>query len=65
VNCPRRRAEAKHRRAEKKLGRPLTKAERKQFAFTPEQLQAAARAARVRVAARRRGAGQPEKWASR
>jgi penicillin-binding protein 2 len=37
-------------RAEKKLDRSLTKAERKRFAFTPEQLQALREAARVRVA---------------
>jgi len=35
---------------EKKLGRSLTKAERKQFAFKPEQLQALREAARERVA---------------
>ena len=35
---------------EKKLGRPLTKAERKQAAFTPEQLQALREQSRVRVA---------------
>ena len=37
--------------AEKKLGRSLTKAERKRFAFTPEQLQQLAAQARGRVAA--------------
>jgi len=37
-------------RAEKKLGRSLTKAERKRLAFTPEQLQALRGLARVRVA---------------
>jgi penicillin-binding protein 2 len=36
--------------AEKKLGRSLTKAERKQFAFTPEQLEGLREQARVRVA---------------
>jgi penicillin-binding protein 2 len=36
--------------AEKKLDRSLTKAERKQFAFTPEQLEGLREAARVRVA---------------
>ena len=36
--------------AEKKLDRSLTKAERKQFAFKPEQLQALREQARVRVA---------------
>jgi penicillin-binding protein 2 len=36
--------------AEKKLGRSLTKAERKQFAFKTEQLQALREQARVRVA---------------
>ncbi len=36
--------------AEKRLGRSLTKAERKQFAFKPEQLQALREAARIRVA---------------
>jgi len=36
--------------AEKRLGRSLSKAERKQFAFKPEQLQALREASRVRVA---------------
>ena len=36
--------------AEKKLGRSLTKTERKQFAFKPEQLQALRAQARLRVA---------------
>ena len=36
--------------AEKRLDRSLTKAERKQFAFKPEQLQAMREAARLRVA---------------
>ena len=36
--------------AEKRLGRSLTKVERKQFAFKPEQLQALRGAARIRVA---------------
>ena len=50
---------------EKKLGRPLTKAERRQFALTPEEREQLREQARFSVASDVVAAGRPSGSASR